>query len=422
MSFEAGYILGHASELALFLYFANTSFEPSKSYIKSDIAAVVGYLILFFIGHLQNGTLSIVMFFTVNLLLLRFFYNLKLKNAVFYSFALDVMSVIGEYMVFYLFGLRYAHTWIKPDLKYFIAAAAASKLIYLMGVLFIKRFTTKSRIRDNETQIYLTLIPLLTIFCLTTIMTTDMNYIMFFLLCTAFLLLNFVTLYTNSKLIAKNTELQALNAEYNKSKAELAEYRIMAEKYESTRIMRHDFHKQLAVLSDLIMADNVKAKEYAKEIEFQQRELDCTSYTDNTILNILLDQKIKECHSRGVEIYIQSKLPSMSFMSDIDIVTVFSNLIDNAIEACEKSKDKEIYLNLYTVNDTFAAIKIENSADNEPIVCEGLLRTQKDDRDFHGIGIKSINNTLKKYNSKLDWFYDKENKIFRTIAMVHIPN
>ena len=118
--------------------------------------------------------------------------------------------------------------------------------------------------------------------------------------------------------------------------------------------------------------------------------------------------------------HIQSTGPSFSRISETDVVAVFSNLLDNAIEAAEKSTEKVIFIDLYTVNNIYSIAKVENSADKEPVVLNGILQTQKQKYDIHGWGIKSINNALKKYGSQLVWSYDKENKFFRTIVSVRV--
>ncbi len=64
---------------------------------------------------------------------------------------------------------------------------------------------------------------------------------------------------------------------------------------------------------------------------------------------------------------------------------------------------------------------IENYTDSEPVILNGMLHTQKKDADVHGIGIKSINNALKKYNSEMTWKYDSNQNFFRALAVVHIP-
>ena len=63
----------------------------------------------------------------------------------------------------------------------------------------------------------------------------------------------------------------------------------------------------------------------------------------------------------------------------MDTVAIFSNLINNAIEACSNSARKDIFIDLYTVNNAFSVIKVENYADKEPIVVEGMLRSGKDE-------------------------------------------
>jgi len=77
------------------------------------------------------------------------------------------------------------------------------------------------------------------------------------------------------------------------------------------------------------------------------------------------------------------------------------------------------FIDLYTVNNAFSVIKVENYADKEPIVVEGMLRSGKDDGNSHGIGIKSINNSLSKYDGKMSWSYDKAKGMFRTVISIN---
>ena len=425
MTVNIGYCLGHLCEFVLFVYFASISFYPRKNYVRSGLISLVGYIVLYGIGLLSSPVFSIVSFFIVNTILLIYCYKVRLSNAVFFSLILDTMSCIGEYGALYAMGGRYNVMSANLILttSQMTSLLIISKIIYLIGILFFKYFSPKrENIYNDDTPLALTVIPILTIICISTFMPSEITTFLFLLLCVAFMVINFITFYINTGLNNKNNELKILQEEYNKNKAELAEYHLLSEKYENTKIMRHDFHKQLDVLKGLITADNIQAKEYMQQIQFSQRELDYTSYTDNKILNILLAQKVKDCHNRGIEIHIHSKAPTLSFISEIDTVAIFSNMIDNAIEAAEQAQMKEIYVDLYTVNKSYSAVKIENYVDEGPIILDGLLRTQKENINIHGMGIKSINTALKKYNSELTWSYDKEKKFFRAIALIHIPN
>lgn len=422
MMIDIGYILGHLCEFTLFLYYTNMSFYPRKSYTQSNIISLAGYAFLFVVGLLGYAWINLLLFFIINAILLMYCYNIKLKNAAFYSLVLNAFSAIGEYIILYIMGVRYTSKWIMGDVSVYesLAILLGAKSIYLIGIIFLKRFTNKKTIYNSNSEMVLIAVPLLTIICLTLMMKFDMNQYMFLLICIALFLVNFITFYINVMLNEKNTKIKLLQEEYDQNRADLSEYEILSEKYENTKIMRHDIHKQIKVLKDLIAEDDAEAKKYLQQIQFLQSELNYSKYTDNKILNILLEQKVKECHEHGIEIHINSTAPKLSFISDVDIVAIFSNMLDNAIEASENSEKKEIFVDLYTVNNSFSAVKIENYTDKEPVILDGALRTQKKNSDIHGIGIKSINNALKKYGSQLNWTYDENNKFFSAMFVIHV--
>ena len=418
MRMDVGFILGHLFELVLLLYFANTSLEPRKSYLLSSAISLIGYVVLFSVGLLNNPIISISAFFIVNSLLLGYNYKISIGNALFFSLVLDALSVAGEYIVMYILGINYSPSSEAMTAHNSLLTTIVGKFIYLIGIIFLKRFTDKKVASSKDSLFILSIIPISTITCLTILMKSTINYEFFIIICILLILINVTVFAVYEIFSGKNTMLQK---EYNRNKAELSEYQILAEKYENTRIMRHDFNKQLSVLKRLIADDNIRAQEYMQDIQYAQRELSYSQYTNNKIFNILLAQKIKECHKHNVAIHIQSSLPPLDFVSDIDTVAIFSNLLDNAIEASKKSDEKVIFVDIYTVNSSYTAIKIENSCDTSPITLNGMLQTQKNEQETHGIGIKSINSALKKYGSTLEWSYDKENRFFRAVILLHIP-
>ena len=418
---DIGYLFGCLSEYLIFVYFANTNLTPRKSYPKSTAIAFLGYVIIWMAGLLNSVVISIAAFFVINVILLRFEYIISLKTAIFYGMLLNAFSTLSEFALSYWYGVRFHFSRDDYTVQQVFTILTGSKLSYLMEVIILKHLSKRKAFPNAEINFGLIIIPLLTIICVIILVTAEINYMIFSVLCSVLLIINIITFYIHARMSEKNQQLKLLQQEREKNMAELVEYRILAEKYENTKIMRHDFRKLLAVLSDLIAEDNEKAKKYMRELQFSQRDLDYARYTDNNILNVILAQKARECRDAGIDIHIHSDSPTLSFISDIDTVTIFSNLIDNAIEASANTEKKEIFVDLYTVNGAFSAVKVENNADREPIVSDGMPQTQKDDPDEHGLGIRSINNALKKYNSSLDWIYDKENKFFRTLVLLHIP-
>ncbi|MDO5398916.1 MAG: ATP-binding protein [bacterium] len=218
----------------------------------------------------------------------------------------------------------------------------------------------------------------------------------------------------------RGKEMQEIINEKEKHDSELDTYRLLYEKYENTRIMRHDMKEQLRTLYALIEDNNEEAKRYIEKLDVMVRNLDFTEYTDNNVLNILLDRKIRECGENEIKLSICSNGVSMKFMPELDTVSVFSNLINNAMESCLRSEEKNIFIDLSTMNNSFVVVRVENNCDEEPVEVNGAFRTHKTQSDMHGIGLRSIKSSIKPYNGKITMNYDAENKFFRTVILLDI--
>ena len=103
----------------------------------------------------------------------------------------------------------------------------------------------------------------------------------------------------------------------------------------------------------------------------------------------------------------------------MDVITIFSNLINNAIESSIKAEDKKINLYMYEVNNKFVYVKIKNSCTEKPMEIDGKLVSSKNDKYLHGIGLLSINKAIKKYGGKLNWNYNEtEKEICFTLTLI----
>ena len=107
----------------------------------------------------------------------------------------------------------------------------------------------------------------------------------------------------------------------------------------------------------------------------------------------------------------------MRVVSDYDLVTVLGNILDNAVESAYKSKEKHISLKTNKVN-TYDSVIVTNSCDFHPESTDGELRTTKEDKKAHGLGIKSVKKILKKYKGDLEWEFDSKNKQFTTTVIL----
>jgi len=93
--------------------------------------------------------------------------------------------------------------------------------------------------------------------------------------------------------------------------------------------------------------------------------------------------------------------------------------LDNAFEATKNTPDSFIELNIgYNTTHSIIVITLINSCLNNPFDNNGQLkRTTKTDSRHHGYGIKSIQNTIDKYNGDYNIYYNHSTSTFHTVII-----
>ena len=85
---------------------------------------------------------------------------------------------------------------------------------------------------------------------------------------------------------------------------------------------------------------------------------------------------------------------------------IFSNLLDNAIEACGKMERKRKWITVdIHMKNAMTVIKVENSAFECPKRVNGEFVSTKIKREIHGYGIKSVQSIVEKYGGTGEWKY-----------------
>ncbi|WMJ85383.1 sensor histidine kinase [Anaerocolumna sp. MB42-C2] len=124
-------------------------------------------------------------------------------------------------------------------------------------------------------------------------------------------------------------------------------------------------------------------------------------YTLNTALNIILNDKIETAGKYQIQISLKMD-NDLKFMTDYDIVVVFGNLFDNAIEACSKltQKEKYIELNIIKYNNYLNIINIINPLE---IPAEKRLSN-----NHQGLGLINVKSIVEKYNGNMNIYTNHE--------------
>ena len=125
--------------------------------------------------------------------------------------------------------------------------------------------------------------------------------------------------------------------------------------------------------------------------------------TGNVALDVILGEKDTLSRSKNIKFSPMADGKALSFMSEVDIYSLFGNILDNAIEASEKLPEAERFIGLKVYRqNSFVIINATNAFSGEIKQENGNIVTTKTDRESHGYGLKSIKYVVEKYDGKVD--------------------
>lgn len=220
------------------------------------------------------------------------------------------------------------------------------------------------------------------------------------------LLLLFVIIWTVSVILyfEKKDEITAINI---RSDMMEKNYQDMAVLYQQRNVIYHDIKNHLFILSSLMEEGEFgKAKQYVKKIQEPIKALDQRRYTGNHIINSIINDKDKKAKLYGISLNIMVTGNFKTAIEDIDWCAILANLLDNAIEACEKVPAEERRIDFSLVRkDEMIILDISNPYCGTLKLMDGKLHTLKEDKLLHGIGLESVKYAVEKNNGTLEFSF-----------------
>ena len=208
-----------------------------------------------------------------------------------------------------------------------------------------------------------------------------------------------LVLYLCSKTIVENhlaNEVEYLEHTIKQSKQQ---YEISKDTIEMINIKCHDIKYQIRSLAS---GGNINPEEL-KKLENSVNIYDSKFDTGNQMLNVLLWEKSSFCEQNNINFSCMVDGMNFDFMDSGDIYCLFGNIIDNALEAVRDIKDeKKRVINLSAKRrGNMVFIEEENYYNNKLDFENGLPATTKEDKNFHGFGLRSIKIIARKYDGEM---------------------
>jgi len=163
-------------------------------------------------------------------------------------------------------------------------------------------------------------------------------------------------------------------------------------------VEKGDTADALDLISQITKLDSMEKKEYVN--------------TSNPAINAIFNYRIAYAEARGISVEIGDLYFPEGLKFDIaDLCIIFSNSLENAIEACMKIKDGDKFIKVgMRYRDGKLVYKISNSTDGNIIQTKKGFKSTKTTAGLHGLGIESMEIAVQKYGGTL--FAEHKNNVF----------
>lgn len=189
--------------------------------------------------------------------------------------------------------------------------------------------------------------------------------------------------------------------------------------YLNMRGWRHDYHNHIQVLkADLDNGQMEKARDYLNQIEHELDKVDTFVKSGNMMADAILNSKITMALKQKIDLNCDAFLPEELFITDTDLCTLLGNILDNALESCEKLPEEKRFIRIYLamVKEQFY-LSVQNASPEEIGFEQQHYITTK--RGNHGLGMKRVAAVVERWGGFLN--LSQEPGVFGTEVTIPKP-
>lgn len=189
--------------------------------------------------------------------------------------------------------------------------------------------------------------------------------------------------------------------------------------YRQVRGWRHDYKHHIQTMkAHLSMGQYEALDAYLNELDTDLTTVDTVIKTGNVRIDAVLNSKLAVAKQKGIRINAKALVPKELVVSEVDLCIIIGNLLDNAMEACEKEPDQEKrFLRVYIdILKEQLYIYVANSMTNDVKKLGKSYLTTK--AAGHGFGLDRVDRVVARYSGYLN--RQHEEGVFATEVMLKI--
>ena len=389
---------------------------------RNKIEVILSIIILMLSSRLcvhflkKYTIIKMLLMVLIIILAMWFLYEISLVKTLILVFFVQSIVTITDYIVIMILAKIYGDITTLGGASSLIGRfiIILSRLILFAILIVISRISSKKRNNvtadmSNKEWIQFLIFPIFTICAVMLMVNSVMKAYhsdiipVYYIIAIGLIVLNLVVFHLISEILEHSRKMKEAQILRQQSIGQVELYNSMRENYNIQRQRTHEYKNQI-VCMDMLMKkkDYSKLEDYIGNISDKlDAQLDMVD-TNNDVVNAILNAKYYEAIKNDVLFVLKINDLSDIKVSDEDIVTILSNLLDNAIEAakqCDVGK-RTVKIKLLSEDDVLS-IAVTNAYKTEPMLTEdGYIRTTKNNKEEHGWGIRNIVATLEKYDAE----------------------
>ena len=175
--------------------------------------------------------------------------------------------------------------------------------------------------------------------------------------------------------------------------------------YGSIRKVRHEMKNHMANIKGLAGAGQYgEIQDYVRRMDETMQELEYKYVTGNPVTDVIINDKYRRAEKAGIRFEVDFQYGGEISVFDLGII--LNNLLDNAIEACEKLEPGRGFIRLTLKRKKqFLLLEVENSFDGTvPVQTGGGFTPHTTKQDTlpgivteHGIGLENVRDVAERY-------------------------
>ena len=356
----------------------------------------------------NNNNLIVLISLSAIALTLRILFDVKIKNIVFSAIAIYVsMSMLGQMIRDLIMAITsMCNVPMSKDWSEILTLI----VLAMLTVVVSKILKTKHGLKDVAFQyhILLLLIIIMDSVCISFLggfIAEQLNaerkwiieFVYIFTILGVFVQLGLLIAMILSR--DEHKEKEALNAKYLEE--QVAHYDYLKNREQETRKFRHDMKNHMLVLRNLYDTGKIEQfEEYFNTISQRITDFGNQISVGNDIADAIINQYAQEAAEDGIKLNVEGHFPANCYIASVDICTIFSNLLSNAIRAEKDANGNEVQLIIRNLdNEIF--VEVRNDYITELKRTGERFISTKQDRANHGLGLQNVQECVEKNNGMM---------------------